>query len=73
MRLYRESRVDTVNPWVSQLLAEGADLEGLQREAVAVARREGASGTTWTWTPERLGGLWELKLDDHNCFVIRSQ
>jgi hypothetical protein len=75
MRLYRETRAAIHFPWVTQVIAEGDDLEGLQKEAFAAARREGLTnhaGNSWTWDTDDLGGNWLLQYDEHNCFFIRA-
>lgn len=75
MQLIRETRASVQTPWVTQVIAEGPDLESLQREAFDTARREGISnksGHRWTWNGEQLGAAWELQLDEHNCFIIKA-
>jgi hypothetical protein len=72
MRLYRESRAGLKLPWVASVIAEGEDLESLQREALARARREGCLAGPWAWSADQIGGRWELRLDDDNSFTIKS-
>ncbi len=71
MRLYREARANPKLPWVSIIVAEGTDLEVLQREAITVAKREGGKPGMWEWSPDRLGGAWEMRLDEDNGFAIK--
>lgn len=72
MRLYRESRASDKLPWAASIIAESEDLESLQREALQRAKREGMPPTSpWAWSADRIGGRWELRLDDDNSFTIK--
>jgi hypothetical protein len=72
LRLYRESRAGLKLPWVASIIAESEDLESLQREALHRARQEGSAAGPWAWSADRLGGRWELRLDDDNSFTIKT-